>query len=110
MITKEKIGKVQFYLGILIFVITIISSIFIVKNVYIGSLIMGVESTTTTWSEVSQEINVTQIGMQGHLVSNIMLQGQIIKTTMYLYGICALLLIVLSVILVLQGLANQSKK
>lgn len=110
MVTKEKIGKIQFYLGILLLLVTIIGSIFIIKNVYIGALVTGVEGTMATWGEVSQEINGTLIGVSGHVVSNVILQGQIVETTVFLYGASALILIVLSIILILQGLANQSKR
>ncbi len=89
---------------------TAISSTLIIKNVYIGALITGVSGTTATWGEVSQEINATSIGIKGLVVSNVVLQGQIIKTTMYLFGICSLILVVLSVVLILQGLANRSQK
>ncbi|MBT3405970.1 hypothetical protein HN419_02265 [Candidatus Woesearchaeota archaeon] len=109
MITKERIGKIQFYFGILLLVATIIGSIFIIKYVYIGAVITGA-GITGVWGEVSQGTNGTLIGISGHLVSNLMLQAQVIKTTMFLYGTCALVLIVLSIILILQGLVNQLKK
>lgn len=109
MVTKEKIGKIQFYSGLLLFLITIIGSIFIIKNVYLGALTTGVYGINGVWQEVDQEINGTLIGLSGHVVSDLILQTQIIRTAVYLYGVSALILIVQSVILILQGLANQSK-
>jgi len=110
MMTRKKIGKIQFWVGILLFLVMMISSVFIIKNVYIGSLVAGVEQTVATWSEVIEENEETVEGLNGQIVANVVLQGQIIKTTMFLYGLGVLIVVVLSVMLVLQGLANQSKK
>jgi len=109
-LNQRQIGKIQLILGIILLIGTILSSILIIINVYIGAIILGVSSVTRTWTYVSQEINTTAIGMEGQLVSNVILQGQIIKTTMYLFGICSLILVVLSIILILQGLTNLAKK
>jgi len=110
MVTKQKIGKIQFYIGIILLLITIIGSFFIVKNVYFGTLINGVLKATAAWGDVGREINGTSIGIIGHVISNNILQSQIIKTSLALFGACVLILITLSVMMILQGLANQSKK
>lgn len=110
MINKKKIGKIQFYIGLILLLATIIGSIFIVNNIYIGTLVAGVEEVSTTWGEVGQEMNGTLIGIDSQVISNVVLQVQILKTTLSLYGVCALILIVLSLMMMLQGLANQSRK
>ncbi len=110
MITKEKIGKIQFYLGILLLLVTIVGSIFIIKNVYIGNLVKGVGKSTDAWTEVTKEINGTNIGIMGHISSNIALQGTLFANTAILFITCVLILITLSMMMILQGLANQSKK
>ena len=110
MITKEKIGKIQFYVGILLLLVTIIGSIFIIKNAYIGNFVKGVRSTTDAWEEVNNEINGTNIGIMGHVRSYVILQGQIFATTSILFITSVLILIILSIMMILQGLANQLKK
>lgn len=110
MLTKKQIGKIQLMLGIIFFIATIISSIGIIKEVYIGTLIKGVSSTTVAWSEVEQEINATAIGIKGLVTSNVIFQAEIIKTTMWLFGWISVALLVLSIILILQGLSNLTTK
>jgi len=106
MITKRTIGKVQVVIGIILFVTVLISSFFIIKNVYLGSLILDVEGITGTWGQVEREINGTTIGVVGHVISNVLLQSQIVKTTATLFGASALILLVLSIIIFLQGLSK----
>jgi hypothetical protein len=110
MLNKIKIGKIQFYFGIVLLVFTIIVSIFIIKGVFFETLTNGIESTTSAWSGIEQELENKEMGVMGHIVSNVVLQGMIIKTTGFLFFACALILVVLSIILILQGLANQVKK
>ncbi|MEK6938702.1 MAG: hypothetical protein AABX04_06680 [Nanoarchaeota archaeon] len=110
MLNRKQIGKIQLIFGIVLFVATMILSVWIIKEVYIGALITGVSSTTATWGKVSQEINTTSIGINGLLVSNLVLQGQIVRTTTYLFGWVSVVLLVLSIILILQGLSNLATK
>ena len=109
MINKKQIGRIQIIIAVVLFIATIISSIFIIKNVYIGVWNTGVSDITDTWGKVSQEINGTSIGLAGQVVANVVLQGQIVKTTMYLFGACDVILLILSIILFLQGLTNITK-
>lgn len=110
MLTKKQVGKIQLVLGIIFFIATIISSVLIIKNIYIGTLITGTGGTTAVWTKVSQEINATSIGVEGLVVSNVILEAQIFKTTVYLFGWISVVLLVLSIMLILQGLSNFTTK
>jgi len=110
MITKKKIGKIQIALGLILFCIVVVSSIFIIKEVYIGGLIVGVTGIAKGWADVANQINGTTIGLTGHVVSDVIHQSQIIKANGYVFLMCAFTLVVLSMILFLQGLANIAKK
>ena len=60
--------------------------------------------------KVSHEVdNTSSLALTGHIVSNTVLQGQIIITTMYLFGACTIILVGLSLNFIFQGLALQAK-
>jgi len=106
----KKIGKIQIWIGCILLLVTIVSSILIIKNMYIGGLIGGVETITKTWGEVVRETNSTIIGIEGHVVSTLITESMIFRTTIFIFGACALILIVLSIILITQGLVNINRK
>ncbi|HLC90475.1 MAG TPA: hypothetical protein VJI15_01790 [Candidatus Nanoarchaeia archaeon] len=110
MLKKRSIAKIQLWAGLILFFLTIASSIFIVKEFYIGKLVQGVTSTTSTWGEIAQQINGTEIGLMGLVVSNVILQGEIMGATGYIFIACSIILVILSLMLILQGLYNLSKK
>lgn len=112
MVDRKKIGKIQFYLGIALLVITIIGSIVVIKS-SLGSFVDGVSSETGTWGEVSNKLGEGSAEgtlIEGMVVSELITQGLVVKTAGFMFGTSALILLVLSVMLILQGLANQSKK
>ena len=112
MVTKQKIGKIQFYLGIAMLVITIIGSIVVVKS-FLGSFVDGVSGETGTWGEVSNKLGEGSAEgtlIEGMVVSELITQGLVVKAAGFIFGACTLILLIMSVMLILQGLANQSKK
>lgn len=110
MVNLKKIGKIQFYFGIILLISVIVGSIFIVKEIYIGTLMTSIESATSVWSQFAQETNSSSTEITSHLIPFLMSQASIFRMTLCLYGLGALILIVLSIMLILQGLANQSRK
>ena len=46
----------------------------------------------------------------GMIVSDLVTQGLIVKASGFVFGACTLILLIISTMLILQGLANQSKK
>jgi len=112
MVTKQKIGKIQFYLGIVLLVVTIIGSVFVFKGV-LNSFVDGVSSETGTWGEVGNKLGEgtpENEMITGIIVSDLITQGLIVKASGFIFGACTLILLIMSVMLILQGLANQSKK
>ncbi|MFH1275763.1 MAG: hypothetical protein ABIH82_01495 [Candidatus Woesearchaeota archaeon] len=110
MIKKRTIAKIQFIFGIVLLLATIVSSIFIVKDFYLGRFANGVEGVTEEWGHVNQQINGTTIGFSGLIVNNVILQGEIVAFTGMNFMASGVILIVLSIISILQGLYNLSKK
>ncbi|MFH1727889.1 MAG: hypothetical protein ABIA04_05665 [Pseudomonadota bacterium] len=107
----KKIGKIQIWIGCIILLITIISSVIIVRNVYFDTLTESVAGMTSVWGDVaSRQINGTSIGVEGHVISFIVTEATIFKMTLSVFVTCALILVVLSIILITQGLANLNRK
>ncbi|MBT4604112.1 hypothetical protein HOC01_00595 [archaeon] len=112
MATKQKIGKIQFYLGIILLVVTIIGSVVIFKGV-LNSFADGVSSETSTWGEVSDKLgegSPENEMISGIIVGDLVTQGLVVKASGFIFGTCTLILLIMSVMLILQGLTNQSKK
>ncbi|GEM_PF-2051625 len=115
MLTKKQIGKIQLTLGIFLFIATIISSVLIIKYIYLGSLVRSVSGVTGTLIEASKELNATSTGIikgliTPEVVSFMTIISLVVITTMFIFGICALILLTLSIILILQGLSNLAIK
>jgi len=110
MVKRVTVWKIQLYVGLSLLVITLISSYFVIQEVYVKSLVIGMTRSTAVWDQVSHEVdNTSSLALTGHIVSNTVLQGQIIITTMYLFGACTIILVGLSLNFIFQGLALQAK-
>jgi hypothetical protein len=107
---SKSIAKIQIALGIVIFILAIISFPIIFKNVYVVSLTDGVYSITSEWDEVANNLNTTSTDVGAHVVSNIVIFANVVKLNLYLFGVSLVILIVLSLIFILQGLYNYNKK
>ena len=112
MVDKIKIGKIQVCLGIILFIITIIGSIVIINN-FIELFVEANSNEAITWGEISDKLsNESAEGalIKGLVVSEIVTKALILKTAEFIFGMSAFILLVLSTMLILQGLANQSKR
>lgn len=110
MLKKRTIAKIQLIFGIILLSIAIFLSVFIVKEFYLDRLVRGISGVTSEWSEVQQQINGTEIGIDGLITSNVVLQAQVMGGTGIVFMTCGLVLVVLSLMFILQGLYNLSKK
>ncbi len=112
MVTKQKGGKIQYYTGIILLIVTIVGSIFVFYSV-VNSFTEVVGSETGTWSEVANTLDEGSPEnklITGMLVSHLVTQGLVVRTAGFTFAFCTLLLIAMSVMFILQGVANQSKK
>lgn len=112
MLKKQTIGKIQLYLGIILFVITLVGSILIVQSA-LSLFVDAVDNETTNWGDIQNKLTADSPEhtlIMGFVIGDILTQGLIMKVGGFIFGACVLILIVLSLILILQGLANQSKK
>lgn len=98
---KEDIAKIQLYLGVLLLIVTLIGSFCIFRNVYLGKLVDGVHSTSANWEEVQ---DTTGVDVSGDLSSDLITFGMITWNNMFAFGAIALVLVIQSVMLILQGL------
>jgi hypothetical protein len=107
---RETVGKIQIGVGCALLLITIVGSMLVINYGFMTDLVKGISSISQSWSGVRNQINGTSIGLQGHLVSYVVLDSTIVKSAEYIFLAEILILIALSAILILQGLANISKR
>jgi len=117
----QTIGKIQLILGVIILVVSIIFLIWGIKNIYYDTITVNAGQVTSTWGEVintTPYVNYTadpasftvKTTIMGHVISGLLGMSTTVKTTMYIFGTNMVILMVLSIILILQGLANLSRK
>lgn len=110
--TKSKIGTIQFYLGIVLLVVTIVGCIVAMENVF-DSFVNAVGDETETWGEISEKVvegSAESELITGILVGDLITQGLVVRVAGVVFAACVLILLMLSVMLILQGLANRAKK
>lgn len=115
-LNKQKVGKIQVIAGIILMLVTIIGSYFVMSQVfYQGILSNGAFAITEKWGDaadpdgddIPQE---TDEKMIAEVTSIMVIISSIYKYALYLFGLGASILLVLSGTLILQGLANQSRR
>jgi len=109
----QKIGKIQITIGIILLLVAVIGSVFIVKETYLQTLVDGTVGMVNTWGDVSEglrELNETSMITVGHVTSDLIIEESVVKTTGAVFIACTLILIALSAILILQGLANLNRR
>ena len=98
-------------MGLVLFVVIVICSVFIFKS-FLDSFIRGVSDETSTWGEASNKLDEGSAEsslIMGLVVSEVITQGLVAKTALFLFGIGVFIAAILSIMLVLQGWANQAK-
>lgn len=114
-LNKQKVGKIQVIAGIILMLVTIIGSYVVMNQIYQGILVNGAFAITEKWGDaadpdgddIPQE---TDEKMIAEVTSIMIIISSIYKYALYLFGLGACILLVLSGMLILQGLVNQLKK
>lgn len=108
----KNIGKMQLIIGIAFLILIVIISVFIVKYAFIDNLVLSgnrISDYLQTFKEANPDINMTASGYNFHFVSYLV----ILKTNWIiagaLFAMCLLIAVMLSLILILQGLKLTKK-
>lgn len=109
---KKQIGKIQLAAGIILLLLAIFNAIFVLRDdsTHYWNYIT---STSGAWGQVFDQEgqnNITTSNSVGHVVSFLNLLGYTGRLFLYLFITLNLLLIGISAVLILQGLANMSEK
>ena len=99
-------------MGVLLLVITIIGSSIAINHA-LKIFVDAVSNQTEEWYEIGENLdsnNSQTILIPGILIGDLVTQGLIVKIGGLIFGACVLILVVLSIMLILQGLCHQSKK
>lgn len=109
----KTVGKIQLIIGVTLFIITLISSLWFLQNIYRGDLVTSLTRLTNTWRELGETVNATTIIEnlgEEHLIAYVGLETDIFKIASYLFIVGIANFLLLSVILILEGLVNISRK
>ena len=111
MVDRKKLSNICIYLGIFLLLVTIIGSFIIMRNV-LSLFVKSVSDETALWGNIDNQLAKSSPERElisGMFQNNLVTQGLVVKTTEYLFGVGALILIVLSALLILQGLSLKNK-
>ncbi len=114
MVDRKNIAKIQIYFSIFLILITILGTIFIVKDT-LEVFTKNIQNEANSWTE-----STTKLGIEGNqsglislvpamLSSNLLTQGLILRTLAILFFTGVSILLVLGITVLLQGLSNREK-
>ncbi|MFC1691068.1 hypothetical protein ACFL0W_02695 [Nanoarchaeota archaeon] len=106
----EKIGKIQFWMGIILFFLAIGFGIFGIKYIYLDTLEVGAISVSENWYDVSQNLEEANPQISAFVVSDMITLATTVKTTAFLFITGCLIMALISIMMMLQGLANIHRK
>ena len=106
MITKEQIGKIQICFGIILLIITIVGTQMIIQKGF-----DDLYKTLSMFNDIRESIE-DETGENTQMIhsSTLLLLGSVYITSLYIFCLGVLILVALSAILILQGLANMAEK
>ena len=107
-LNKRQIGKIQICLGVLLILATIIGAYFVMTILfYQKNLATGASVMSEYWGEDAQQYDSLNLEIQAHSITGLILLSDIYNIGSYIFYLGCIIMIVLSFILILQGLANQ---
>jgi hypothetical protein len=107
-LNKRQIGKIQICLGVLLILATIIGAYFVMTILfYQKNLATGASVMSEYWGEDAQQYDSLNLEIQAHSITGLILLSEIYNIGSYIFYLGCIIMIVLSFILILQGLANQ---
>jgi hypothetical protein len=102
---KRGVAITQISIGVILFVLTLTFGSILVEQMYINSLQTALEGTTKIWAETADESERSS-SIDAHVISDVIQQGLIVKTTGWNFIMSLVILALLSIMFFLQGLAN----
>ncbi len=109
-LNKKQIGKIQVYLGIFVLLATIIGAYFVITTLFYQNLVNGARVMTEYWGEASQQYDTLNLEIQAQVLTGMVLLSGIYTVGLYIFCLGCIILVVLSLFLILQGLAKQKKQ
>lgn len=108
----KTIARIQLILGIAFLILIIASSVFIVKKAFMDNVVWGanqISDAQQAFKEANPSIDMTASGYTFHFVSHIVTMRTIAIMIGALFIMCLLIAVMLSMILILQGLKLAKK-
>ncbi len=114
-IKKKRIGQVQVLFGLILLITTITFSIFFINYRYIDVVNSGLQVANNAENKFYQEQNFTErnnedLEMLTHSTINIFTLGTTVFSFVCLFWGLSILIMLISIMFILQGLANIAMK
>ncbi len=108
----KTLGKIQLILGVIFLIMIIIGSLYVVKKVYVDNFVWSskqILDASKDFKELNKDIDITASGHVYQVAADIIILRTIVSTTGILFITCMLIVIMLSIILIFQGLNKERK-
>lgn len=108
----KTLGKIQLIIGAIFLIMIIICSVYAVKKGYVDNLLFSanqISAASQDFKELNKDVDVTASGHAYQVTADIIILRTIVFTTGILFIACMLIAIILSIILIFQGLNNAKK-
>ena len=104
-----KIGKIQIIIGIILLLLVIIGTPISVKSYFYNPIVEGSTSMIEVWSSISEGMNTSTL-IPGHITSDLIILSATIRTSLVIFLSLSVMMFFLSIMFILQGLANIKRK
>jgi len=118
-LTRRNVGKIQIILGVVL-IIAVIFGYYSIEKSRTSAYVKAYQTMSEFWAQAGNTtctLNAEGVGgcsyareVAGGAISSSFILGSLFGYFIYLLKSCAAILVVLSIMLILQGLANISRK
>lgn len=109
---NQNIAKLQLALGTILLIMIIIGSVYAVKKVYMDNFVWSSQQildASKHFKELNKDVDMTASGHVYQVTADIIILRTVVFTTGVLFIACMLIAMILSMILIFQGLNNVRK-
>lgn len=108
----KTLGKIQLLIGVIFLIVIIAGSMYAVKEVYADNLLFSAKQIVLAeqnFKELNKNIDMTATGYVFHTTSYLVIIRMVALFTGTLFIMCSIIAVILSIMLIFQGLAKTKK-